>query len=248
MGWSRRQNPSPNDPDAGDANDPLADNMRGLRPRRSVGATQPIGSDPGGSIHDQNTVVDSGNFSSRTRARRERQLSSPFSTQRLGSWAADPENSQKLMMIGGAVVVFLLLIAFISIASRFYSTGDTTDGTATDASPSASAEIGGIEIGPAASADTGGVPQPATNVPGTDPGAQPAAPSGGAFTVSGTATEGLFLRQDHSTTATIIGTLPEGTRIDSLGETFNDGARDWLRVNTPLGEGWVAQQFLTPAQ
>ncbi|HEY0736518.1 MAG TPA: SH3 domain-containing protein [Herpetosiphonaceae bacterium] len=247
MGWSRKQNPSPNDPDAGDANDPLADNMR-LRPRRSAGATQPMGSDPGGSIHDQNTVVDSGNFSSRSRMRRERQLSSPFSTQRLGSWAADPENSQKLLMIGGAVVAFLLLIAFISIASRFYNTGAPTDDTATDASPSASAEIGGIEVGPPASADTGSVPQPATNIPGTDPGQQPVAPSGGAFTVTGTGTEGLFLRQDHNTGANIIGTLPEGTRIDSLGETFNDGTRDWLRVNTPLGEGWVAQQFLTPAQ
>ncbi|MBV9790309.1 MAG: SH3 domain-containing protein, partial [Chloroflexi bacterium] len=48
--------------------------------------------------------------------------------------------------------------------------------------------------------------------------------------------------------ATIIGTLPEGTRVESLGENFNDGTRDWLKVRTPLGEGWVAQQFLAPTQ
>lgn len=247
MGWSRRQNPPPNDPDAGDANDPLADNMR-LRPRRAPGATQPIGSEPGGSIHDQNTLVESGNFSSRMQARRERQVSSKFNTQRLGSWAADPENSRKLMMIGAAVVGFLLLIVVINVASRFYSTGDTSDDTATDTLPSASAEIGGIiTVGPAASDATGAVPQPATNIPGTDPGQQPAA-GVGAFTVTGTGAEGLFLRQDHNTTAQVLGTLPEGTRIESLGETFNDGTRDWLKVRAPIGEGWVAQQYVQPAQ
>lgn len=246
MGWSRRQNSSPNDPDAGDANDPLADNMR-LGSRRSAGPTRPIGSDPSGSIHDQNTLVESGNFSNRMQARRERQTN-PFSTQRLGSWAADPENSRKLMMIGAAVVGFLLLIAFISIASRFYNTGAPTTETPDEASPLASAAIGSIDVGPPASADTGSVPQPATNVPGTDPGQQPAAGSGGAFSVTGTGTEGLFLRQDANSSGQILGTLPEGTRIESLGETVNDGTRNWLKVRTPLGEGWVAQDFLAPAQ
>ncbi|MBV9790367.1 MAG: hypothetical protein JOZ51_19405, partial [Chloroflexi bacterium] len=172
MGWSRRQNSSPNDPDAGDANDPLADNMR-LGSRRSPGSTRPMGSDPGGSIHDQNTLVESGNFTNRMQARRERQTN-PFNTQRLGTWAADPENSRKLMMIGAAVVGFLLLIAFISIASRFYDTGAPTDNTANEDVPAASADVGGpIEVGPAASTDPGTAPQPATNIPGTDPGQQP---------------------------------------------------------------------------
>jgi hypothetical protein len=248
MGWSRRPNLPPNDPDASDENDPLADNMR-LRPRRAVSNTQPLNSDAGGSIHDQHTVVDSNNFASRTRARRERQLSSPLNTQRLGSWAADPENSRKLLMIGAAVVGFLLLVAIISIAGRSYTSDDTSAGSGDNPLPSASADLGGgITVGPPASADPGTGAQPATNIPGTDPGQQPPAGSGGAFTVTGTGTEGLFLRQDHATTAQILATLPEGTRVESLGETFNDGTRDWLKVRTPTGEGWVAQQYLQPAQ
>lgn len=247
MGWSRRQNLPPSDPDAGDENNPLAENMRGIRPRRSVSGTQPINPGPGGSIHEQNTLVESGNFSNRSQARRERQISSSFSTQRLGSWAADPENSRKLLMIGAAVVGFLLLVAFISIASRFYSTDDTSTG-ASDSVPAASADLGGsITVGPPASADPGTGAQPATNIPGTNPVQQP--PSAvTAFTVTGTGTEGLFLRQDHATTAPVLTTLPEGTRVESLGETFNDGTRDWLKIRAPIGEGWVAQQFLQPAQ
>jgi hypothetical protein len=246
MGWSRRPNLPPNDPDTGDEKDPLADNMR-LRPRRTVSSTQPLNSDASGSIHDQHTVVDSNNFASRTRARRERQISSPLSTQRLGSWAADPENSRKLLMIGAAVVGFLLLVAIISIAGRSYTSDDTSAGTGDEVLPSASADIsGGITVGPPASGDAGTGAQPATNIPGTNPNQAPAA--GPAFTVSGTGTQGLFLRQDHTTTAQVLATLPEGTRVESLGESFNDGTRDWLRVRTPTGEGWVAQQYLQPAQ
>ena len=246
MGWSRRPNLPPNNPDAGDENNPLADNMR-LRPRRSAGGTQPSDPDSPTSIHDQHTVVDN-NFASRTQTRRERQLTSPFSTQRLGSWAASPDNSRKLLMIGAAVIGFLLLIAVINIASRAYNTADTTEETANE-SPVASVEIGGITTGPLASADLGTAPQQATNIPGTDPGQQqPASPSNGTFVVTGTGAEGLFLRQDHSTSAQILATLPEGTRIESLGETFNDGTLDWLKVRAQPGEGWVAQKYVQPAQ
>jgi hypothetical protein len=245
MGWSRRQNLPSNDPDAGDENNPLADNMR-LRPRRSATGPQPVEPDTNGSIHDQHTLVDS-NFASRSRARRERQIATPFSTQQIGSWAADPKNSRQLLMIGGAVLIFLLLIGIISV----FSSGSTPD-TATEpaaASPSAAANVGGnIDVGPAASTDPGTGTQPATNIPGTDPGQQPVNAGGGAFTVSGTGSEGLFLRQDHSTTAQVLATLPEGTKIESLGDTFNDGSRDWLKVRSAQGEGWVAKQYLQPAQ
>ncbi|HEX6288146.1 MAG TPA: SH3 domain-containing protein [Herpetosiphonaceae bacterium] len=245
MGWSRRPNLPPNDPDAGDENDPLADNMR-LRPRRASGGAQSLKPDANDSIHDQHTIVDN-NFASRTRARRERQIASPFSTQRLGTWAANPDNSRTLLMIGAAVIGFLLLIAIFNLANRWYNSGATAEDTA-EPTASVAPDFSGVTTGPLASAEPGVIVQPATNVPGTDPGQQPPSPAGGAFAVTGTGTEGLFLRQEHSTSAQILGTLPEGTRVESLGETFNDGTRDWLKVRTPLGEGWVAQQFLQPAQ
>jgi hypothetical protein len=163
----------------------------------------------------------------------------------LGSWAASPDNSRKLLMIGAGVIGFLLLIAVMNIASRSY-TSDAPEDTV-ESSPVASVEVGGITTGPLASPDPATGSQPVTNIPGTDPGEQPASPGNGAFVVSGTGAEGLFLRQDHSTSAQILGTLPEGTRIESLGETFNDGTRDWLKVRAQPGEGWVAKQYLQPA-
>lgn len=248
MGWTRRPNAPDPDPNATGENNPLADNMRLNRPRRNVpGETPPTES---GSIFDQQTVVDS-NFSGRSEARRQRQ-GSPFSTQQLSTWAADPGNSRKLLTIGGVALGLLLLLVLFYVYNR---TGSTvaTDTTA----PFGSAAPLGSEAGPiigsdplaSATPELGTAPQPVQPVPNTDPAQQAPQPAAGAvFAVTGTATEGLFLRQDHSTQAQILGTLPEGTRVQSLGEEFTDDVRTWRRVSTEqFGEGWVAAEYLQPA-
>jgi len=74
--------------------------------------------------------------------------------------------------------------------------------------------------------------------------------SGGAqFRVTGTGTDGLFLRPDHSTDNQPIKTLQEGTIVTIIGEDFT--APDnlvWKHVRDLDGtEGWAAGKFLKPA-
>lgn len=238
MSWTRRPNPADKDPNpSGDPN-PLADNLR-LNRRR------PTDENPSNPIYDQQTVVDT-NFANRSEARRSRQTSR-LSTQQLGSWAADPDNTRKLLMIGGAVVIFLLLLAAISFYNRDRVPAANN---AEDGLPSAAASADpSFDVGaPAASADPGigTAPLPVQTIPGSDPAQQPAA-TGQFFVVTGTGTEGLFLRPEPSTNGAPIATLPEGTRIEATGETNNDGTREWKKVRTEQGEGWVAADFLQPA-
>lgn len=247
MSWSRR----PSDKDTPDDNNPLADNMRLNRPRRTPDQTQPLNNDQNASIYDQHTVVDN-NFSSRSQARRDRQGASSFSTQQLGTWAANPDNSRKLLMVGGAFLIFLILLALI----RFFSSGsapDATDSTGTGASaPASSAPFGGAFTDPSAEPSTdpgiGAVPQPVATIPGSNPTQeQPPAGGGAAFVVTGTGVQGLFVRKEASTGAEKLGTLPEGTRIEAAGEQVNADGRNWQRVRTAFGEGWVAADFIQPA-
>ncbi len=249
MGWSRRSNASEQGPDTNAENDPLADNMRLNRPRRTA-PTEPLDNNRTGSIFDQQTVVDT-NFTGRSEARRQRQIGSPFTTQQLGTWAADPKNSRTLMTIGGVLLGLVLLLGLFYVYNRSGSTAVVDDEPGALASDDA---LGGPIItdgtGASVAPDLGVAPQQVPGVPGSDPAQQPpAAAPGGAFVVTGTGTEGLFLRRDHVVDpANILGTLPEGTRVQSLGEVFDDGTRQWQRVTTEqFGEGWVASNFLQPA-
>lgn len=212
MSWSRRS-PSPDDDsDAPNEPNPLADNIRLNRPQRTGGNAAQQDTQRTASIFDQQTVVDK-DFSGRKQARRQRQGGLPFNTPQFGTWAADPGNSRKLLIVGAAVVIFLLLIGAISIVNRLGRNAAVDPATLPSAAPALG---GGITVGsPAASTDAtfGTALQPAQTIPGTDPAQQSTAPTAaGAFVVSGTETQGLFLRQDHTTTAQILGTLPEGTR------------------------------------
>jgi hypothetical protein len=200
--------------DAGGEKDPLADNMRLNRPRRSA-PTEPLDTERSGSIFDQQTVVDT-NFSGRSEARRQRQMSSPFTTQQLGTWAADPNNSRKLYLIGGVLLGVLFLLGIFYVYNRSgndtVATDDPTEQVAASEQPGAiTLGDGGLASAPA---DFGTAPQQVPAVPNSDPAQQSAAPvAGTAWVVTGTATEGLFLRRDHVVDpANILGTLPEGTR------------------------------------
>jgi|HigsolmetaAR201D_1030396.scaffolds.fasta_scaffold23906_1 Bacterial SH3 domain. len=69
------------------------------------------------------------------------------------------------------------------------------------------------------------------------------------FVVSGTEEQGLFLRADTSTSSQILETLPEGTRVEQIGDDFHGPDRIWRPVRAPSGqEGWVAIEWLQPAQ
>jgi SH3-like domain-containing protein len=70
-----------------------------------------------------------------------------------------------------------------------------------------------------------------------------------AYVVSGTDVQGLILRSGPGTENQALKTLPEGTRIEFLGEEQQGGDYVWLRVRDPEGtEGWVARDFTQPAQ
>jgi hypothetical protein len=71
---------------------------------------------------------------------------------------------------------------------------------------------------------------------------------GAAFVVINTGDLGLFLRADHSTEAQVIETLPDGTRVEKVGEDFTGPDRVWRNVKVPSGQqGWVAVEYLQPA-
>jgi len=85
--------------------------------------------------------------------------------------------------------------------------------------------------------------------PALTPEGPTAAPVGGRFyIVSGTGNQGLFLRPDPSTAGAPIATLPEGTRVEALGEEVPGGDYLWRKVRAPDGrEGYVAADFLVDA-
>jgi hypothetical protein len=169
MSWSRRPNSASNDPDAQDNANPLADNIRLNRPRRSVGDDGATGEHTS-SIYDQHTMVDS-NFANRSHARRERQIGSPFQTQQISSWVGDPRNHSKLMMIAAAVVIFLLLIAAINVFNRLNRPAPLTNADDGTGLPGAAVEM---TVGPTAGDITqeGGF-QAVPAIPDTDPAQQP---------------------------------------------------------------------------
>lgn len=241
MGWTRRQNPADKDTDPNADPNPLADNLR-------LNRRLPPDESQGSKIYDQQTVVDT-NFAGRTEARRQRQSTARFNTQQLGTWAAEPDNTRKLLMVGGAFVIFLLILALISFWGRDRvpatdGLGDALPSTAAISDPSTNLDA------PAASADPafGTAPLPVQTIPGSDPAQQPAAATGQFFAVTGTGAEGLFLRPEPNTNGAPLTTLPEGTRVEATGETNNDGTREWRKVRSDLGEGWVAADFLQPTQ
>jgi hypothetical protein len=68
------------------------------------------------------------------------------------------------------------------------------------------------------------------------------------FVVTGTGGQGLFLRPEPSTVGEALTTLPDGTRVEQIGEDVPGADRVWRQVRAPDGqEGYVAVDFLTPA-
>jgi hypothetical protein len=216
--------------------------------RRSTdrGSTQPL-EDLGGLPRGSGMQVDGADFAGRSQQRRQRQAGAQIYTQRIGEMTQRFDN--RMLMYGlGAILVLLSLALVWRAMSRNDEVNAVDDLSATAA---AAEEATPIFAEPASGAFS-------TVQPGVDPGtgigteAQPipttggAAPTGGAFVVAGTGTEGLFLRAEANASANVLATLPEGTEVQATGEENNDGTRTWRRVQTPQGEGWVAADFLIP--
>jgi hypothetical protein len=149
------------------------------------------------------------------------------------------------MVIALAALVVVLALVFLLMQTRADNPNpfsSTSPGTGQVSAGGGDAEA------PAAGGDTElqevftqptVTPQPATE--------QPAA-SGEFFVVSGTGTNGLFLRPGPSTDGAPIKTLPEGTRVEKIGEDEFGANFVWRPVRGPDGaEGWVAVDFLQPA-
>jgi len=91
---------------------------------------------------------------------------------------------------------------------------------------------------------------PATaSVPVPAPVAAPPPPAAPSY-VYVNSSDGLNLRADKNSAATLITTLANGQRLQALGTKFGPDARGitWLNVQTDNGQrGWVAAQYVTNA-
>jgi hypothetical protein len=69
------------------------------------------------------------------------------------------------------------------------------------------------------------------------------------FVVVNTGGQGLFLRPEPNRNNQPITTLPDGTRLEQIGEDVPGPDFVWRPVRTPDGlEGYVAVDFLAPSQ
>ena len=128
--------------------------------------------------------------------------------------------------------IFVLALIFILLSRSPRQVVQTTEGLA-----STSAAVTTGDRTPLLQSTVTVPPQPTT---------PPPAPA--AFIVTGTDTDGLFLRSDHSTDAPVLETLPDGTRIERIGDDFTGSDRVWRNVRAPSGkEGWVAADYVQAA-
>jgi hypothetical protein len=239
-----RNSRRPSDADVDPEQDPLSPYSSPTVRRSADRSTQPIDDTSSGTTRGSGTQVDGTDFASRQNQRRQRQSNARVYPSRIGEMARGVNNRQLLMVGGGIILLLVLLLAWRTIRNR------NTAGTTT---PNQPAPFGTTEPALLATIAPGeqpsGIsvtPAPIEIAPTT---AAPAATGAtGAFVVTNTGSEGLFLRADPATTGTQMETLPEGSKVDALGPEQNDGTRTWKKVKAPDGqEGWVAAEFLVAA-
>jgi hypothetical protein len=176
-----------------------------------------------------------------TRARRPR-----------GGIYASPQEFQLWLQKGGwmffaaGAVLIIGGLIFLLLQGRG-ATGSTTNPF--EAMTAAPASNQGTASGDTAADSQGGIPaipQQPTLTP--EPASGQAEQGGGEFfVVSGTGVEGLLLRAAPVDGA-MLATLPEGTRVETLGNEHIGPNYVWYKVRGPEGqEGWVAIDWLQPA-
>lgn len=88
---------------------------------------------------------------------------------------------------------------------------------------------------------------PTVTPPALSPTPIPAA-TGAKFVVTGTGSEGLFLRAGPTSTDQILMTMPEGSVVTIIGEDEVKPDRVWKHVRTSDGqEGWAGSDWLKPS-
>lgn len=212
------------------------------------GSTQPL-DEIAGAPRGSGMQVDGTDFGSRSAQRRLRRSTSRVYPQRFGEMARSVDNRQLLYLGVGVVLLLVALLAWqwsrrdndlanVPLPDAL-GTVEPTSGIADELLPPAPGALVTTDPldEPFGTPADGAAPLPA------EPSAAPA-PAGAAFVVTGTGTEGLFLRSGPSVDSETLATLPEGTPVESLGEDQNDGTRTWKKVSSPQGEGWVAADFV----
>jgi hypothetical protein len=166
-----------------------------------------------------------------------------------GAIYASPQEFQLWLQRGGwmwfaaaAAVVIFSLIFFL-----WQSRSDARDNTEnspflTEAPPTPEGQEPGVfapgEAEPAAPIQPTLTPEPAA----------PADTAPTTLEVFNTGTQGLFLRAEPNANATILETLPNGTRVEKIGEENIGANYVWQHVRAPSGqEGWAAADWLQPA-
>ncbi len=76
----------------------------------------------------------------------------------------------------------------------------------------------------------------------------PPPPPAAIFIIANTGGQGLFLRAAANANSEVLATLPEGTRVEQIGDDVSGMGYTWRPVRTDEGqEGWVAVDWLQPA-
>ena len=166
-----------------------------------------------------------------------RQRASNRSNRRATAVAGSPQVFQAWLQGGGwrwlliAFVLFFVIIIFL----LFFFRGDSREqGFGTN--PPMLDSNSGLSVEPPPLAT------PEAQLPTAIPQFQ-------TYVVIGTGVEGLFLRTDPSRNNAPITTLPEGTRVEQIGNDVTGSDFVWRPVRTLEGlEGWVAIEFLQPVQ
>lgn len=157
---------------------------------------------------------------------------------RRGALPSSPQEFQLWLQAGGwrylagiAALLVVLLIALLAFARN--------DQREAGLPPVGQAQPGAGT--PVVGAGSEGALPPATAAPPT-----PAQPR--FFVVTGTDGQGLFLRPQPSVEGNPLATLPDGTRVEQVGDDVPGADRVWRQVRAPDGQqGYVAVDFLTPA-
>ena len=148
-------------------------------------------------------------------------------------------NNRQLLTIGGAILVVVVLALTLR---ALLGGGDSTAATSPTTPPtvSTSSSAPGLGVDPTVVGGAIDVAPPAadTFVPLDTPPVAAAA----RFVVINTGTDGLKIRDGAG--GAQIGTFPEGTAVEALGEEADADGRTWIKVRGPQGEGWVAKEFL----
>lgn len=199
--------------------------------RRTVQPTSRLSSGESG-----HTVVSDRNWRPDRAGRRRKAVSFPTSRSEFVLWLQYGGWRVVTIAVAAVVVLFFVLVLFGMLRRG----ADTSNIVPTP-------DTGSAMVG-----DT--FPRQATVTPAISPtddiaaqGVGGSAAIGASFRVTGTGSEGLFLRPDHSSDNQPLKTIPDGSVVTVAGEDYSGPDRVWKNIRDADGAvGWVAAEFLQP--